>query len=585
MRKSKKRKGSRGSQNSRSFRRDQETTPKQSASSDSALEQRAVSDKDNDWRWYAQNETLLKAYGSFPFGVALGVQPQTGITTVDEGAVPGIMALNFTPLVGVADSPNSPINVASRNIYSYVRHANSGHANYDAPDLMLYLVAMDSALMYYAYLRRLIGVQNLYLQQNRYTPPVLTKAMGVDFNDLQKHLVDIRGYANQYAVKLGAMAIPNSMSYMARHQWMCDNIYVDSQMSSKAQWYMYTPDAFYKFSRNSETQAGQLTLTESISTRTREGRNYLLFDDLVELGNLLIDPILQEEDMNIMAGDILKAFGDSGVYKLYAIPEGYTVIPSYSQEVLSQIENAICGNGVIISGDVTQRTGVDEGYLTSNPFVSYITKWASKTSCPSGDCTIGSNSWGFRNIIEPVFNGNKIINFHWSEPSAADVMVATRLTPAFRLSKTDDWSVHVSSGYVQYYVPLKAVGSEIINACVIWSFKGQTREAVSTQIGYFQAYGIPGRDGGDNMTVLDEMSTMTSLLSCFDWHPAVMFGAVGFGVGASPVYDDIRGMCGFEMDIDNYTFLTGDNLLNLHTTALLSEFTVPMMGAASMSGI
>jgi hypothetical protein len=33
------------------------------------------------------------------------------------------------PAFGRADSPNSAVNIASANIYSYVRHANSGHSN------------------------------------------------------------------------------------------------------------------------------------------------------------------------------------------------------------------------------------------------------------------------------------------------------------------------------------------------------------------------------------------------------------------------------------------------------------------------
>ena len=103
--------------------------------------------KDNDWRWYAQNEQLLKDTASFSYNYPLGSLVQrtaTGKEPVDTTAIPGIMAVHVSPAFGGSDSRTSPINVAMRNIYSFVRHANSGHTNYDAPDLAIYLMAMDS---------------------------------------------------------------------------------------------------------------------------------------------------------------------------------------------------------------------------------------------------------------------------------------------------------------------------------------------------------------------------------------------------------------------------------------------------------
>lgn len=69
----------------------------------------------------------------------------------DTFVVPGIMTFMYAPSIGVAFSTDSAaINVAAKNIYAYVRFANSGARNYDAPNLMTYLLALDSAYQIYA---------------------------------------------------------------------------------------------------------------------------------------------------------------------------------------------------------------------------------------------------------------------------------------------------------------------------------------------------------------------------------------------------------------------------------------------------
>ena len=220
---------------------------------------------DNDPAWYAVNDQLLRDSASFPYSWPVGnrltqIVQETGAgrNAGVEQSIPGVLSLYLSPTIGWADSSESPVNVASRNIYSFVRHANSGHANYDAPDLMLYLLAMDSCYSYHSFLRRLYGVMMDYTPINRYYPRAVVASMNVDFDDAMAHLAQLRCFINQFAVKLGSMCVPNSMSYMVRHMWMYSQIFVDS-MSAKAQTYLYNPHAFYKFGLVNE--AGALLYT------------------------------------------------------------------------------------------------------------------------------------------------------------------------------------------------------------------------------------------------------------------------------------------------------------------------------------
>lgn len=308
----------------------------------------AQESRPNDPRWYAQNEQLMRDTASIPYSWPLGNRLDLGpyATEINKGSLPGIMAIHTAPTFGYSDNPNSPINVAARNVYSFVRHANSGHANYDATDEMIYLMAMDSCYSFLSFVRRIYGVVCTYSFTNRYYPVAALNAMGVDFYNVQENLADFRAWINTIAVKFGSMCIPASMSYMAKHMWMYEGLYYDTPQD-KPQTYLFVPDGFYRFTYDSDG-AGMLTydrLQKMQTTYSSKPINpfgdstLLTVQELIDYGNSLINPILQSEDMNIMSGDILKAFGAQNLYMMNTISEDYTVLPVYEPEVLDQIQN------------------------------------------------------------------------------------------------------------------------------------------------------------------------------------------------------------------------------------------------------
>ena len=103
----------------------------------------------NDMSWYNANPELIRDAARIPFTYPLGHTLDLGNTTINSLTnvvnLPGIISMDIVHGPGVSDSNVSAMNVASRNIYSYVRFANSGHSNYDHQDLMIYLLAMDEA--------------------------------------------------------------------------------------------------------------------------------------------------------------------------------------------------------------------------------------------------------------------------------------------------------------------------------------------------------------------------------------------------------------------------------------------------------
>ena len=271
--------------------------------------------KSNDISWYAFDPALLRDSSNIPYSWPVGITvdqsndlytKQPANTTAKH--VPGIYTLKLITSPGISTTGSSPINIAARNIYSFVRHANSGHSNYDSQDLMLYLLAMDEACMFYFNCARAYGLINLYNNQNRYFPKAAVQAAGFDYDDLSKNMADFRYTLNAYVVRLASMCLPLGMPYFDRHAWLYSGIYMDGT-SAKAQAYMYKPIGYRKYNEM-ETGGGKLQFVRF--TATGAG-NLITLNDIKAMADDIISPIIGSEDLNIMSGDILKAYGSANM--------------------------------------------------------------------------------------------------------------------------------------------------------------------------------------------------------------------------------------------------------------------------------
>ena len=571
--------------NSRAVNRetDKEATPDRRYTGDRRDMQRCA---DNDPAWYSVNGQLLTDSASFPYSWPVGNSTSNLVNDSNVGkpfelqqmpSVPGVLAMYLSPTVGWADNSESPVNVAARNIYSFVRHANSGHSNYDAPDLMLYLLAMDSCYSFHSFLRRLYGVMMDYTPVNRYYPRSVVHSMNVDFDDAMAHLAQLRYFINQFAVKLGSMCVPNSMSYIVRHMWMYSGIFVDSA-SQKAQTYLYTPHAFYKYGLINEVGGLNYTVFAAQGGSGAKGR--LTVKDLIDFGNKLMVPILQSEDMNIMSGDILKAYGADGVIKIMGVSEDYQVLPMYSEEVISQFQNATpigyynSDNAAHVN-DITQNVDINAGYLVHKPTVVAAMRAGNVAGLSQ------RTPWTF----------DRLVSIRKSGVTPADTMVATRLTNIG--SNPVAISSGANSGYTAYEI--HTAGSEICHAMIVYYYgidaTGAWTDLSSPYLFVGDAVYVPGTINTTNvMTVegtyqsvtenINDFMQTAAMLSVFERHPLLYPTLISVDYdadGAATVYQYL-GATNYLFDVDNYAILSHADLERMADTALISEFSVPQMG-------
>lgn len=285
---------------------------------------------------FSIDSNLLKNVASIPFSWAVGtpidLDNKILSKTDSKGkfTIPGICRLVVNPSISRNVDASSPINIAANRIYAYVRHANSGSKNYDAPDLMLYLISIANVYGYILQLQRLLGTIGTYSVYNRYVPDTLISAMGGDPNSIRNNLANFRARLNMLITKAASFAVPANMPYFKNMAETLGNYYCEGT-SFKDQMYLVYCHGFYRFNLNTDGSGMLQMVYPSGST----------VDDLMNFGESLLDPLTYSEDMNIMSGDILKAYGSDGIYKLATIPEDYAIMPLMDIPVLEQIKNAV----------------------------------------------------------------------------------------------------------------------------------------------------------------------------------------------------------------------------------------------------
>lgn len=494
---------------------------------------------DNDPSWYAENEQLLKDAASLSFPYAIGTPFYTDAEAsifsnayeLSKGT-PGIMALNYRSCPGVATNGVSPINIAAKNLYSFVRHANSGHANYDSPDLMLYFLAMDSVYSWYAELVRLYGVARTYSVRNKYMPVAYMEALGFDAEDILANMANLRYFINLACVKINALAVPSNSSYLARHIWMNSHLFADAP-GTRYQAYAYVPEGHYVYSETGSPRGGYLKFTNKPAKMT--------YAQVVEYTNSILQPIITSEDMGIMSGDILKAFGDNIVI-VHPIAEDYTLGPEYTEEVLMQIHNTRLLGDVVSNSDITQDP--NNGDILYRP-------------------VLGPN---VMDKIPLMFDMNKEF------PDPGEIMVATR-----NMAVTEG-----IEGPAENY--LLYAGSDFCTKAVICYFFTQGGQNVlkSAKLKSFDGWDID-LGSTDNtpapwLKLADDLSIF-STISHFDYHPFFTFGLGVINNAADWTANYTLGITG---DTCNATVISRETLRKLHETAIMSQFNVPGMGAFAL---
>lgn len=492
-------------------------------------------DHTNDPQWYMQFGQLANDVATLNFSQVVGIAKtlmsyNTDVIPNSTYRIPGIMALNVTPTFGCPKDGTSAINVAAQAFYSYIRHKNSGARNYFAPDLVMYLGGMDSAYIMYGQLVRLYGIVQEYSYANRYLPDAVIYNLGFTPSFVRGNIAQIRGLINIYAHKLSSLAVPANISYISRHMWMAMNVFRDSD-TRKAQMYFYNFTTLYKY--NSTAEGGGALEPVTIP-------RFTTLNQLETFCNELFAPLFEDEDAGLISGDIIKAFGDSAIYQLSPISEDFHIDYTFSEEVLSQIENLCCVSGANVSA-LTQVNEINASYVTQSITCNPIASVGIDPNVNT-DLVRASNTQLLR---------DRVLNMHWNDPTTGDVLVATRMMPG---SATYNAANDI--------ITINACGSEICTGIQICSLFGG--QYLVRQISTEMTLALLGASAEFPTAMAYWMECLTKV-SVFDWAPITHLMYTVSSEFTLPATD--YGAIG---DIDNYTVVNPGSLDDMHEAAMLS---------------
>lgn len=345
---------------------------------------------------------------------------------------------------------------------------------------------------------------------------------------------------------------------------------------------MYRPAGYFSFDLD-EQGAGMLKYT-SLSTEEKA----LTVNEYLTILDQMIHPILTnyDEDFGIMSGDIMKAYDANSLYKLPAVPEEFAIAPEYSEEVLSQIQNAtLLGNYIhdFNYRQVVNPTAPNAGALVHDPSLDI-----------SMDVLIGSHvsvgasvTTNIKNFVSAA--QSRLISLNLTNPEPGDTMVATRLTAM--VGKPTDYRVEQVTKGVLRYMRISALNCPILTAGTEWA----TRAYIYKVAGYGKAYNVSVLDVDMDAYIPDVKFTGTFTdpekpvngvrgtelylqrsvrLSHFRFHPLVVATMMNVEANAtdsvinSVVINNLRNFYNYE--IDNYTVLSGTDLEQLNEIAVLS---------------
>lgn len=432
-----------------------------------------------------------------------------GIFTIVTHPTTGTYALADNTGTGSIPDATAAVNLAAKNVYSYVRHANSGASNYDSPDLMCSILAADQVFSAIAMGVRAYGIAMNYNQKNRYTPIGLLRAMGFNPDSVINNLAQFRYYINNVIARASVVWVPDDMSIVARHFWLYSNVYKDSE-DAKAQYYMFIPGSFWKFEPTAETTGSSLSVVPWGNDKAHT------IAEWYKMLTSMLDPIISDEDMGIMFGDMLKAY-QSNIFHVDQIPDNYTIMPVYNKEVLYQIHNS-------------SALGV-------------------------GGTKVVQNKAGVLYNAEPVLTRelpaatSQIMNFWEESPTPETVMVASRLKPTIKSRSLAEGGLHIS---------LES-GTEIVEKYnVFYYYEGSTDMGMAT-LHSFNKTAVFGPE-------------IYGLMTKFNWAPILYVYTYTAGKTA---FDDKFEINSILVDLDNYTVVSDELLDKMNTTALFSEFGVP----------
>ena len=516
----------------------------------------------NDPAWYKRQTGLLKGLGTLFFADRMGDDlPYLQKGSWDEAptSVPGMAILEYVPMYGNSTDNNSPLNMVSKDTYAFIRHENSGHSNYDPVDYTLYQMAVDSAYLQVAEVVRLFRASKLYCSDNKYKTGVLAlfecyagSQGGKLLDAMRKDPTRVVGMINTWLLQLAMFKIPKGQTLMQRHLWLASSVFADSD-SPKAQLYAYMSMGGHIYNQTAGAGRVDYTVRTPITT----------LDQVYDWIQKFIEPIVVSEDLGIMSGDTLRAYGSDGVYVFNPIGLDETLdIACNAVEPLVQFKNTVLpvrvGNPNVVTNSF--------GYTQENGVLKTAPTYRSSTSNVFGSVDTGKAAAAEIQKAVDLIEANPTLSKDTAGPSTVDeALVYTRNMCTTKTQIACDASAAPDIKMTSY-TTFDNFGSEIYIDCKVFSYSDGV---LSSQ--YLVPFTVIATEGSTALSStadeLIELILTSYYIKNFYYLPKCWFTNIMFSSSAQ--------MASLELlyplwEFENYTIVPEETLKQLNLAAVFS---------------
>lgn len=292
-------------------------------------------------------------FGSAKYIRSFSTTSATAATVFNSNIdTPGVLVVHFNPSIGstAAGGNSSPANSAANRafkvMYAALTAKTSGNnLGFQQADLAMYLTSMDSIAFLIAFVKRAVGISNVYTGYNYNYPDTILRAMHIKPASVIGRQDEIVRKLNSQIRRFNTMMLPRYLMMYDRHYSMCHEIYADED-DQRAQLYLFIPDGYYKYSDTDMK-------CQYLNTGLTASGPALDIDAILTIITDCIDVWYDSSDLGLINGALQRAFSDRAIIQDSIIDPDYVVKPRVDRNTLLQIMNSTALTAV--SGlDITQ---------------------------------------------------------------------------------------------------------------------------------------------------------------------------------------------------------------------------------------
>lgn len=317
----------------------------------------------NDLTWHTPDAELLRRTANIPWSYQTGEMVQNnrsicGLADEDPTYVsqPGFMAIRTLMSVGSFGDTwayqNAPTYTAANSLLTTMRARTRVRNTYDAPDVLMLMLAMDNIYGTVAWFKRLAATVRMYTYQNHYMPRDLLKAQGVDPDWFEKNQYTFVTQLNVIISEINKVYIPSRMHLFELHNQRFSNYYTEGE-SIKDQIYFFTPAFISEIDYNATADyqsmikpigcfPGTYTRTDGVftgCTYNAQGWQTMTGDVLLDMLRQMLRKVIEHDSTADITGDMENAFGTTERFILSNCDPDAIAAPIFDEEILETIHN------------------------------------------------------------------------------------------------------------------------------------------------------------------------------------------------------------------------------------------------------